>query len=103
MTKEFDPAHAAANGYTRGDWDAVDSPELTDKELAQARPIRDAMPELHAAIIGAIRKRGPARTKTPVSIRLDDDVLARLRATGSGWQSRANDALRRYIEENAGA
>lgn len=29
-----------------------------------------------------------------ISVRLDRDVLARFRATGAGWQSRMNEALR---------
>jgi uncharacterized protein (DUF4415 family) len=33
-------------------------------------------------------------TKEPVKIRLDADVLAALRATGEGWQTRINDTLR---------
>ena len=34
-------------------------------------------------------------TKTPVKIRLDPDLLAALRESGRGWQTRVNDALRR--------
>lgn len=33
-------------------------------------------------------------TKEPVKIRLDADLLAALRATGDGWQTRINDTLR---------
>ena len=93
MPKEFDARQAAARGYTREDWDAVDSPELTDAELATLRPMREALPEVHAALVKA-RKPGPVRRKTLVSVRLDDDVLERLRASGPGWQSRVNDAAR---------
>ncbi|HEX7853855.1 MAG TPA: BrnA antitoxin family protein [Sphingobium sp.] len=32
--------------------------------------------------------------KEQVTLRLDVDVLAKFRATGPGWQSRMNDALR---------
>jgi uncharacterized protein (DUF4415 family) len=41
--------------------------------------------------------RGPqkAPTKTPVSIRIDTDLVERLRATGPGWQGRVNEALRK--------
>lgn len=48
----------------------------------------------------AARKRGrpvgsvQAVTKEPVKLRLDADVLAALRATGDGWQTRINDTLR---------
>ena len=85
-------------GYSREDWDDADSPEATEEQLAQARPMSEAMPEVHAALLEAIRKRGPVRSKTSVSIRLDDDVLDKLRAAGPGWQARANDALRKFVE-----
>jgi uncharacterized protein (DUF4415 family) len=40
-------------------------------------------------------KRGrPSTGKQVVSIRLEPDVLAKFKATGSGWQSRINDALK---------
>nr|WP_242478396.1 BrnA antitoxin family protein [Rubrivivax gelatinosus] len=48
----------------------------------------------------AARRRGrpsgsvAAVTKEPVKLRLDPDVLAALRATGDGWQTRINDMLR---------
>ena len=47
-------------------------------------------------------KRGKQKTptKVPVSMRLDDDVLAFYKAHGPGWQTRANAALRSgMIEE----
>lgn len=48
----------------------------------------------------AARRRGrpagsvAAVTKEPVKLRLDPDVVAALRATGDGWQTRINDMLR---------
>lgn len=49
--------------------------------------------------IGARRRGRPpgsvaAVTKEPVKLRLDPDVLAALRASGEGWQTRINDMLR---------
>jgi uncharacterized protein (DUF4415 family) len=44
----------------------------------------------------AVRTRGrPAQTvhKQPVTLRLDAEVLARGRASGKGWQTRAAKAL----------
>lgn len=38
--KEFVPGQ----GYTEADWDAVDFPEMTDEELANARPARAVLP-----------------------------------------------------------
>ncbi|HWK69878.1 MAG TPA: BrnA antitoxin family protein [Burkholderiaceae bacterium] len=38
--------------------------------------------------------------KIPTTIRFDPDVLEGLRATGRGWQIRANDALREWLREH---
>jgi len=72
-----------------------DNPEWTDEDFARARPIEE-FPELAAAFPNGGRKRGrPAGTnKEQVSLRIDKDVLAKFRATGTGWQSRMNEALR---------
>lgn len=52
--------------------------------------------------IGPARTRGPqkAPTKIPTTIRLDPGVLEGLRATGKGWQTRANadEALRQAVD-----
>jgi uncharacterized protein (DUF4415 family) len=38
-----------------------------------------------------------ANARQQVSIRLDPDVLAKLKATGPGWQRRVNDILRKAV------
>ena len=88
--KEFVPGR----GYTKEDWDAVDSPELTDEELATAKPFAEVFPDLAESIK---RSRGRPKAEKPlqhVSIRLDPDVLAKFKATGKGWQSRINEVLK---------
>jgi uncharacterized protein (DUF4415 family) len=35
--------------------------------------------------------------KVAIKLRLDPDILAALRATGAGWQTRINEILRRAI------
>ena len=84
-------------GYPDEDLAEVsDNPEWTDEQLANARPFAEVFPELAASIR---RARGPqkAPTKVPVTMRLDQDVLAAFRNTGAGWQGRMNDALRAFI------
>lgn len=71
-----------------------DNPEWTEEDFAKARPISD-FPELAAAFPKAKGGRPPGSKKQPVSLRLDRDVLAKFKATGPGWQSRINEALRR--------
>jgi hypothetical protein len=44
--KSFKPGH----GYTKKDWDAVQSPELTDEQMAQAKPFAEVFPDLAASI-----------------------------------------------------
>jgi uncharacterized protein (DUF4415 family) len=38
--------------------------------------------------------------KEQVSVRYDADVIAAFRATGEGWQTRMNNALRTYLSEH---
>ena len=76
-----------------------DNYESTDEELAQAKPMAEALPELHAALMAEIAKRKAGRpkaavTKQTIAIRLDPDVLEAFKATGPGWQTRMNEALR---------
>lgn len=97
MSKAFDPAHATEHGYTRADWDDVcDNPEWTSEDVARAEPLSKFLPGLQAALT-AERKPGPARTKTPVTIRLDDSIVSALRASGPGWQTRVNDVLKDWL------
>lgn len=48
------------------------------------------------------RGRGPQATPTKVltSIRLDADVLEYFKSTGTGYQSRINETLRRAVNRN---
>jgi uncharacterized protein (DUF4415 family) len=91
--KEFQPGR----GYAREDWYAVsDNPPLTEEEMKRARPFKDVFPEIAEKMERAIRGRPKAeQTKTPVTIRLDPDIVDHYKATGKGWQSRMNDDLRK--------
>ncbi|MDD5057311.1 MAG: BrnA antitoxin family protein [Sideroxydans sp.] len=60
--------------------------------------------ELNAAMESYRAKRGrPAGsgTKEQVAIRLDKDVLAAFRASGAGWQTRVNAALRDWLKTHS--
>lgn len=49
---------------------------------------------------GSIARPGrppKANPKQQVTLRLDPDVLAKLRETGKGWQSRVNEELRKVL------
>ena len=69
-----------------------DIPELTDEWFDRA--------DLHYGDRLIRRGRGRPPLETPkklVSLRLDQDVIATFRASGPGWQSRINDALRKHL------
>jgi uncharacterized protein (DUF4415 family) len=81
----------------------VQSPELTDEELASLRPGSDALPPKLFAALTAARKpgqRGPQKspTKKMITLRVDPEVLEGYRASGEGWQSRMNEVLRAGLE-----
>lgn len=84
--QEFQPGR----GYTREDWDAVDSPPLTEEELASMRPFREVFPELAEKIEKEIAARGRPRVEAPkvaVTLRLDPDVLEKYKAGGKDWRA----------------
>ena len=75
-----------------------DNPEWTEADFARAVPADQILP---AEFMGAFRRaRGrptgstKAEPKQQVTLRLDKAVLDKFRATGPGWQTRINEALR---------
>lgn len=42
-------------------------------------------------------------TKVPVTVRYSPEVVEYFKATGEGWQTRMNDALREYVEQHRAA
>lgn len=81
------------------DWIAVDSPPLSPSFLAGMQPVSATHPDIPR------RVRGPQKAprKTPVSLRLDEDIVAAFRATGRGWQSRINAALQEWMRQHTHA
>jgi uncharacterized protein (DUF4415 family) len=72
-----------------------EAPEWTDEMLDRA----DLMDGDRVIRRG---KRGRPRLDAPkeqVTLRIDHDVLEGYRATGQGWQSRINEALRKSLEQ----
>lgn len=55
--------------------------------------------ELREKLAERRRTRGPQKAprKVPTTIRFDADVLAALKATGTGWQTRVNEVMRDWI------
>jgi uncharacterized protein (DUF4415 family) len=61
--------------------------------------VSHSLPELREKL----RRRGPQKepVKVPTTIRFDPDVLAALKSSGRGWQTRVNDAMREWIKTHA--
>jgi uncharacterized protein (DUF4415 family) len=76
--------------------------ELTAEDFKHFRPMAEGLsPSLMAK--HGIRPRGPqkAPTKLRTTIRLSRDVLDRFRATGPGWQTKVDAALREWLESHS--
>jgi uncharacterized protein (DUF4415 family) len=75
--------------------------ELLASDFKKMRPAFEVLPPELVEIIRnrKVGERGPqiAPVKQQVTLRLDADVLNTFRATGAGWQSRINDALRKAV------
>ena len=61
------------------------------------------LPTVRAALAGKRRLRGAQKavTKVPTTIRFDADVLAALKASGRGWQTRVNEAVRDWLKAHS--
>jgi uncharacterized protein (DUF4415 family) len=79
-----------------------DALPLTDEQLSRMRPAHEVLPELVATWLRQRRGRPPAETtKKQVTLRLDQDVVDHFKASGPGWQTRINDALRDVAKKAA--
>ena len=77
---------AAITAAAMADPDAM---PFTDAEWEQVKPL--------------VRRGRPlgSGSKMQVTLRLDVDVVEKLKATGAGWQTRANDVLRNWVKRHA--
>jgi uncharacterized protein (DUF4415 family) len=77
---------AAITAAALADPDAV---PFTDTEWEKAKPLA--------------RRGRPlgSGTKTQVTLRLDVDVVEKFRASGDGWQTRINEALKSWVQTHA--
>ncbi|MBK8742717.1 MAG: BrnA antitoxin family protein [Betaproteobacteria bacterium] len=86
-----------------------DNPEWTRANFARAEPAAKVLPRLFGKQEAAEMlkpKRGrpiSATRKAHVNIRLDADIVEQFRATGRGWQTRLNAALKQWLKAHSGA
>ncbi len=73
-------------------WDGMDEDDrpATDKELRAGIELNPVQ-----------RGRPSGSEKTQIALRVDNSVLDAFRATGKGWQTRMNDALKEWLKEHA--
>jgi uncharacterized protein (DUF4415 family) len=96
MKKPIRPTADEDRDINRGIALDPDNPAWTKDDAASAHRTADVMPELVEQYRRS-RGRQKAPTKVLVSMRLDRDVIERLRASGRGWQNRANDMLKKAV------
>lgn len=94
---------AIARGIA-GDPDAVEVPTT---RFRQMRPAREVVANIvgKAEAEALVKRRGrpalpAAERKVNQTLRIDPDVLDAYKATGSGWQTLMNDALRDYAKSH---
>jgi uncharacterized protein (DUF4415 family) len=71
-------------------------PELTDAFFEQADQYRG----------GELIRRGRPKLEQPklaFTVRYDAEVIEAFKATGRGWQTRMNDALKQWLREHSAA
>jgi uncharacterized protein (DUF4415 family) len=73
--------------------------ELSAEDLKRFRPAQEVLPSSLQRKLGV---RGPQRspTKERITIRLSQEVVQRFRATGEGWQTRVDAALREWLKSH---
>jgi uncharacterized protein (DUF4415 family) len=90
---------------------SIPDPEMEEFEQSLLRSIGQAKqgqsfavhtPEQIIARRGRPSGSVKADTKQAVKIRFDPDVLAALRSTGRGWQTRVNDVMRKWVKTHCG-
>jgi len=71
------------------------------------RPAREALPEQVGEKVAKafLKPRGrpalpPDQRQMALNMRADRDVVEAFKATGDGWQTRINDALRAYAKSH---
>ena len=75
---------------------------LTAADMQEFKPASEVLPLALQKTLG-VRPRGPQKMPTKVSttIRLSSDVVQAFRATGDGWQTRVDAALKDWLSTHS--
>jgi uncharacterized protein (DUF4415 family) len=71
--------------------------ELTEEDLAQFKPAAEVLP---ASLMAKLSRGGRPVSDNPkvsTTVRFDAEVLNAFKATGRGWQTRMNNALKEWL------
>jgi uncharacterized protein (DUF4415 family) len=84
---------------------ADDEGEVRELMSADLKDFRAAEEILSPSLVQKLSVRGRAEqeptTKERITIRLSRDVVERFRATGEGWQTRLDAALRDWLQRHS--
>ena len=79
-------------------------PELTEADFAQMAPFAKLPAEMQEFLLqikdATIRPDPLPLPVEEVTLKLSQPVLARFRATGTGWEARVDEALQQWMEEH---
>lgn len=87
--------------------DPDDAPELTDEFFEKAVWMigdREVSPEEGKVAFAAALRRGRPKSATPkqaLTVRYDAEVVEAFKATGKGWQTRMNAALKDWLKTHS--
>lgn len=82
-----------------------DSSEQGNPDTVAGTPVAsggDGADAFQRAESAGVRRRGPQKAplKRVVTIRLSADVVDAFKATGAGWQTRVDSALKDWLKQN---
>ncbi|PVE07735.1 hypothetical protein B472_07610 [Limnohabitans sp. Rim28] len=100
--------HAMSKRKTQSHTPDTDNPAWTVEDLAKARPAGEVLGQLFSPerTQSLLTPRGRPKaeiTKVRVGMRLSPEVIAHFKASGDGWQTRIDAALRQFIAEHPGS
>ena len=74
---------------------------LTPEEIKKLRPASEFFAERGIPMPKPMGRPKSERTKVPVTMRLDPDVLDFYKSSGPGWQTRMGEVLARAAKKSA--
>ena len=76
--------------------------ELSAEDMAKFKPAAEVLPLSLKKKLG-VRSPQKAPTKERITIRLSREVVEQFRASGDGWQTRVDAALRDWLKSHSPA